>query len=890
MDFEDEGSFGDLLARYRTRTRKSQQHLADCLGVHRSTVVKWEQKGSLPKDRARIEEIVRCLKLTEHQRDVLLRAALLNIPHIIWNIPYPRNPFFTGRDQELARLHAQLQQRNTAAVGQTQSISGLGGIGKTQIAVEYAYRYCDEYDYVLWARAESIETLNSSYIELARLLDLPEKDAQKLEITIQAVKRWLQRQRGWLLILDNADSPGLLPAFLPSTVGGHLLITTRAADLSAQIAGLDHPLLVEIFSDEQGALFLLHRSDLLIRDATLDQAETHARQLAMEISHELGGLPLALDQAGAYLKATSSSLVLYQQIYRHHRAQLLKERRGADHPEPVATTWDISFSNIEQQNPTAANLLRLCAFLAPDAIPEEIITEGAEELGVTIEPVADPLLFNGAIESLRAYSLITRDPQEHTLAVHRLVQAVLRDSMPVKTQQQWMLRAVHAVATAYPESPDVANWSTFERLLPHARTCVTWIEQTPIVTPEASFLLNATAYYLDDRAQYEEAEPLLKRALAIREQGFGLEHLATAQSLNNLAMLYKSQGRYREAEPLLKRALAIREQQLGAEHPDTATSLNNLAMLYQSQGRYREAEPLIKRALAIREQQLGAEHPGTATCLCNLAALYATQGKYEEAEVLYLRALAIFEQELGATHPDTALSLNSLATLYHEQGKYGEAELLYQRALVIHTKVYGAEHPSMALDLNNLAALYDDQGKYREAEVLYLRALAIREQRLGPEHPDTAQSLNNLAILYKTQEKYEEAEVLYLRALAIFEQELGATHPDTASSLNNLAAFYYTQGRYGEAEPLLKRALAIREQESTAMHTDTASCLNNLAFLYMTQGRYEEAEPLYQRALAIYELILGRQHPNTQTTRQNYITLLRTMGRDAETKKPEKGL
>src|SRR6266851_3305408 len=163
MDFEEEGSFGDLLARYRTRTRQSQQQLATCLGVHRSTIVKWEQKGSLPRDRTRIEEIARCLKLTEQQRDALLRAALLDISHRFWNIPYPRNPFFTGRDQELEYLYVQLHLRQTAVVGQVQSISGLGGIGKTQLAVEYAYRHHDAYQYVLWARAENVEALNSSF-------------------------------------------------------------------------------------------------------------------------------------------------------------------------------------------------------------------------------------------------------------------------------------------------------------------------------------------------------------------------------------------------------------------------------------------------------------------------------------------------------------------------------------------------------------------------------------------------------------------------------------------------------------------------------------------------------------------------------------------------------
>lgn len=207
-------------------------------------------------------------------------------------MPFPRNPFFTGREQELASLSTQLQQSNTLAIGQAQTISGLGGIGKTQFAVEYAYRHRDMYEYVFWAQAESEETLTSSFTEIARLLGLPEYEAKERNITVQAVKRWLQRQRGWLLILDNADTPCLLPAFLPSPMNGHLLITTRAAALSTYLAGVAHSLTVEAFSDEQGALFLLQRSGLLKRDEALDQAEARTRQLALAIAHELGGYPL----------------------------------------------------------------------------------------------------------------------------------------------------------------------------------------------------------------------------------------------------------------------------------------------------------------------------------------------------------------------------------------------------------------------------------------------------------------------------------------------------------------------------------------------------------------------------------------------------------------------
>ena len=357
----------------------------------------------------------------------------------VWNIPYPRNSFFIGRDDILTRLHTQLQAGQATALSQPQAITGLGGIGKTQIAVEYAYRFHQDYQVVLWARGESTEALTSSYVAIASLLNLPEQEAQEQEITVQAVKTWLQTHNGWLLILDNADDLSLVPGFLAPAQGGHLLLTTRAFAVGHLASRLE----VDTLTSEQGALFLLRRASLIAPDATLEHVSLQQRDLAIQVSQELGGLPLALDQAGAYLEATGTTLAVYQQIYQGHRTALLAQRRaqGADHPEPVATTWSLSFARVEETNHAAADLLRLCAYLAPDAIPEEILEQGAEHLGAVLEPVAaDAFLLGQAIEALRAYSLIRRDPGLQTLSVHRLVQAVVRDALDETGKQHWVER------------------------------------------------------------------------------------------------------------------------------------------------------------------------------------------------------------------------------------------------------------------------------------------------------------------------------------------------------------------------------------------------------------------------------------------------------------------
>jgi tetratricopeptide (TPR) repeat protein len=765
-------------------------------------------------------------------------------------------------------------------------LSGLGGIGKTQTAIEYAYRYREEYAAVFWARADSRETLVSDYVALARLLGLPGQDAAEQMQVVVAVKRWLEQHAGWLLILDNADELSLLGDFLPTESKGFLLLTTRA-QATGKIA---ESLPVEKLELSEGMQLLLRRAKVLGAEEPLDNLSATVRKAAQQLVQELDGLPLALDQAGAYIEETGCSLAEYLQLYQQRRLSLLKRQSNmaSDYPHTVASTWALSFEKVAQANPAAAELLRLCAFLHPDAIPEEIITEGVEELGPVLGQVADdPLLLNDAVQVLRRYSLVKRDPETKQLNMHRLVQVVVKESLDKVAQRLWAERTVRAVNAAFPEV-SFETWNRCERCLPHALTCAGLIEQNTFTIPAAARLLEEAGYYLTLRGLYRQAEPLLQQALTIREQRLGTEHPETATNLDHLASLYYLEGKYEKAEPFYQRTLAIREQQLGTEHPETATTLNELAWLYIDQGKYAQAEPLFQRALLIREQKLGSEHPETATTLNDMAVLYKAQSRYAQAEPLYLRALAIREQVLGSTHPDVAESLNNLAVLYKLQGKYAQAESLFLRALAINEEVLGPNHPYTAASFGNLAAVYKDQGKYEQAEPLFQSALTIREQVLESNHPDLALSLHRLGELYLVQGRYEQAEPLYLRALAIREKALGSEHPRTAATLDNLATLYHMQGKYEQAEPLYQRALAIREQKLGPVHPDVAQSLHHLAELYRAQGKYEQAEPLYQRALAIREQALGHEHPDTIKVQAQYNELLRMMqGKKSVTRQRE---
>jgi len=511
----------------------------------------------------------------------------------LWNVPAP-NPLFTGREDLLARLESALRAGQNAALSQPQAISGLGGIGKTQIAIEYAYRHRQDYEAVFWVVARSQDTFIVGFSEIARLLDLPQQNEKEQSIIVQAVQRWLREHDRWLLILDNADDLSLARDFLPSAApGGHILLTTRAQAMGRLAQKIE----VEEMDEEQGALFLLRRADILAPDAPLEQASGQQQVEARALVRELGGLPLALDQAGAYIEETGCGLADYRQLYQKHRRELHRRRGGKvdDHPEPVATTWALSFAKVEEKNRAAADLLRLLAFLAPDAIPEEILTAGSGKLGPPLGPaLADDLARNDAIAALLDYSLVRRDSASHVLSLHRLVQAVLKDEMDQPIYQRWAERAVRVVDAAFP-GVEFTNWPRCERLLPHALACAELIEQERMTLLEAARLLNQAGYYLVERGRYAEAEALHRRALEIYEQQLGAGHPDTARSLNNLANLYSEQGRYEQAEALYRRALEIYEQQLGAGHPNTVKVRKNYVILLYKMGRIEEAREVEER-------------------------------------------------------------------------------------------------------------------------------------------------------------------------------------------------------------------------------------------------------------------------------------------------------
>ncbi|HEX6903125.1 MAG TPA: tetratricopeptide repeat protein [Thermoanaerobaculia bacterium] len=613
------------------------------------------------------------------------------------NLPFSTlGDLLKGRDEEIARLQASLQSSgNPTAITQAQTIHGLGGIGKTRLAVEYAWRSGDRYDLALFVVADSPEALRLGLASLARpgLLALPEYEASAEAKALEAVLRWLQDHDRWLLILDNVDSKEAVQEvakILPLLSRGHVLITSRVREWPPGIKR--QPL--ETLTPDEAQRFLIDRTQEDRSPTDDDPAQ------ALALAEELGGLPLALEQAGAYIAHHQMTLAGYLESWRAERDKVLvwHDATIMQYPASVAATWQKTF---ERLSPTAAAILRLAAFLAPEPIAQEMFEKGEEFVREAVKMFCKETRRKAGKESIKdgiaelaTYSMINRKGDMFT--VHRMVQQVMRTRIPAERRKEWVERSLRVVNRFAPfEASDVRTWPVWDRLRPHAVEVVQLADILEIAHPTVR-LMSQLAVLLHAKSLYTEAESLVRRALDIDE---------SAVNLNNLAQVLAATNRLAEAEPLMRRALDIDEQAFGNQHPNVARDLNNLATLLQDTNRLAEAEPLMRRALDINEQAFGNQHPNVAIDVNNLATLLQDTNRLAEAEPLMRRALDIDEQAFGNQHPNVARDLNNLALLLKATNRLAEAEPLMKRAVEIWEASLGDDHPTTQLGQRNLALL-----------------------------------------------------------------------------------------------------------------------------------------------------------------------------------------
>ncbi|MFG3052988.1 tetratricopeptide repeat protein [Kitasatospora sp. NPDC048239] len=649
--------------------------------------------------------------------DVLNAARTIGTERGTGNLA-PR-PVCIGRDEDLAWLRRILTSDGSSAVTQAPAVHGLGGIGKTTLALHYAHHHRDAYTLVWWINAESPARIEQSLAALARLLYPAWADGASEQARAAWATHWLHCHRDWLLVFDNAEDPQDVAPYTGALAGGHHLITTRRATGWPRTTPT-RPL-GTLAPEEAAQLLCAHAFE----DTEPTPGDLHDAHL---LAADLGHLPLALDQAGAYLaQHPTVSIDAYRRTLGTRLAQ------GADGIDPertIARIWTHTLAALEERNPLAVTVLNTLAWLAPDDIPLSLL----DHLGTEQE-------LDEALAALRTYSMValTRD----TVGVHRLVQTVLRGQPDHPGRQE----AEHALCQALDTLPDPLGYDPapdWDLLIPH----LTALADT---TPPDSYDNPATRhYYVAAQYLYRQGHeartvPLRSADLAYCEQSQGELHPDTLLSRNNLAYAYESAGDLDRAIPLFETTLAQSEQVLGHTHPQTLTARNNLASVYETAGDLDRAIPLYEATLAQSEETLGHTHPDTLLSRCNLAYTYYVVGDLDRAIPLLETTLAQREQVLGHTHPDTLITRNNLASAYETAGDLDRAIPLYEATLAQSEETLGHTHPQTLTARNNLAYTYSSAGDHGRAIPLLETTLAQREQVLGPTHPQTATSRDNLA-------------------------------------------------------------------------------------------------------------------------------------------------
>lgn len=641
-------------------------------------------------------------------------------PAIIENLP-PRNIHFSGRTSQLEGLGSTSDGNWRTVI--TQAIAGLGGVGKTSLALEYCHRFQGDYQLIWWVRAEEETTRHNDLARLAAALGLPQAAEQDMRLVLAAVVQWLKDNSGWLLVLDNAPNKDAVRGLVPANGLGQVLITSR----SRNWGGVAQVRKLEVWPEDEAVAFLLKRSG------------SEDQEAARELAEELGCFPLALEQAAAYMEESGKDFGGYLKLFREKRERLLQ--KGAPHQDryqfTVMTTWLSSFEAVEEKNKAAAQLLKICAFLAPDDVPLFLFKEGAEHLPEELAQAAeDDMEMDTAISVLRGYSLVTRSGKSSEgqegdfISIHRLVQVVMRDGMEEEEKKKWAAAAVKVVSKSLPPSAtDVRHWPKMALLLPHALQSARLAQSVSVALKQASRVVNQAALYFLARAEFGQAREMFESNVELMEQAYGKRSQEAASSINNLGAVLHDMGELEEARKLYQRALKIGEETLGSEHPNVAIRLNNLGAVLHDMGELEEARENYQRALKINKEALGPEHPNVAAGLNNLGSVLRDMGELDEARKNFQRALEIGEAASGQNHPNVATRLNNLGTVLRDMKKWEESLEYAQRALAIWGKTLPSDHPHIATSHHNLAATLRKLDRNDEAAEHEAKSDAILKAR-----------------------------------------------------------------------------------------------------------------------------------------------------------------
>ncbi|KAG9093028.1 hypothetical protein FRC06_011707 [Ceratobasidium sp. 370] len=842
-------------------------------------------------------------------------------------------PVFTGQEDKIAQVEECISRGDKERC--VFVVHGMGGAGKTQIALKTVERTRDMWADIVYVDATSRETTIHALEGFAKAKSI----GSTHEDTIRVLGG---RRERWLMVLDNADDPKLgISDFFPQGNHGSILITTRLSDMALLARGAKSSCSLSIMKPYESLELLLKTAQLGEEMVTGDE-----RQAAADLLQDLGHLALAVVHAGAYIWCSKRTIRQYRDMFLEQRQATLDRYseilvKVDNYPEVVYTTWKMSYERLSTK---AQLLLALMAFMHHDNITEDIfkntsinagtfsplIPELREDIAARsdvqccLEPYVDSRgvwnhgAFLSTMTELTSHSLISYDRVNTSYTMHVLVHdwasTVIPDPRPVAVRRTMFLLAAsvdigytgkelmynRAVETHISRvldrgvTPNANDAARFARVYESTgRRSREEILRHLIV--DASKILLGVGHHITlssmtdlatnykNQGLYGQAEVVQLQAMDEYERHpGGLNRTDAARSMSNLASIYRQRGLYGKAKALYLRSVETYKRLLGEEHWYTLRSMGNLASFYSSLGQHKEAGILRLKVLDAHKRLLGDDHADTLTSVNNLAMTYSDQGRHKEAEELRVGVLGAYKRLLGDEHPDTLASMNNLAITYSRQGRHREAEVLQVGVLDARKRLFGDEHPDTLTSMDYLALTYSDQGRHKEAEALQVQVLDARKRLFGDEHPDTLTSMNNLASTYLRQGRHKEAEGLQVEALDARKRVFGGEHPDTLTSMSDLALTYLRQGRHKEAEALQVEVLDARKRVLCDEHPDTLMSMNNLALTYSSQGRHKEAEELQVEALNACKRVLGDEHPDTLMSMNNLASTYSSQGRHKE--------
>jgi hypothetical protein len=782
----------------------------------------------------------------------------------IWSVP-GRNVDFTGRGATLELLRDKLAGGGRAVV-RAQALYGLGGVGKTQVALEYAHRFMAGYDLVWWIPSEQPEEITQALAELARKMGLKISDnvSDGAEAALEELRR--DTTRRWLLIFDNAENPKELEPYLP-TGSGHVLITSR----NQAWTHAAEPLEVEVFTRDESVAHLLHHVP------ELDPAD------ARRVADALGHLPLAIEQASAWLEQTGMPARTYVELLTTQATRTLALNQPADYPVPVAATWNLSFERLKERSPAAVRLLQLCAFFAPASISMTLLY--SDEMLTSLLPfdktLNEKLMLGRVIRDISRFALVKVDQGSNSIQIHRLVQAVIRSQL-TDEEQLTACHEVHQILVgARPrrgETDNPANWSRYDIIWPHlgpsrAEECDE--------SPTRQLLIDWVRYQWK-RGEFDACLSLASRLENLWSQRLGPDHQQTLYLRFHIANVLRSRGRFSEARDLDTYVLERQRAVLGADHPHTLMTAGGLAADLRALGEFQEALASDRETYERLKDQFGEDYPRTLAAAHNLAVSLRLVGDCFTARALDEETLARRQAVLGADHPYTLYSAADLARDMRDTGAFQDSVDLLRVTCGKYRTVLGDDMLDTLRTAKSLAVALRKAGEKTAAMNLTQETYDRYKQRYGGDSPDALSCALNLASDYSGLGDKARALEIVTEVRAAYQADLGAEHPNTLVAANNMANYLRGTGRLPEARRLAEQTLSLMRRRLGADHPFTLSCAVNLANCLGDSGDLAEAEALARETISRLQETLGPDHPDSLACQANLAITLHQAARDPE--------